>query len=346
MLTADRIVPSPRPDAIGVGADNGNRPIDAAGSFSAADKFPVKLLQNKRCIDECGHILPVHVQLIPTNVCDLRCPFCSCANRKHGHAMPWGEMRELLACMKASGTQSVTITGGGEPCLYPRINDLIEECNRLGIRTGLVSNGSPLSIPRLEAAGATWIRLSFSDDRAVDAAFVSRIEEAVKRVPSDWAFSYVVTDKPNLENIKTILALADRLRFTHVRLVADILRPDTVGDFEELRSELRGSPGEDLAIYQDRKMFTRGTDCCLISLLKPVVDVDGTIYPCCGVQYALVNPSLQMEPAMQMGHWREFFADQDNSRAFDGSTCVKCYYSDYNLALELMTRRLIHREFV
>jgi len=48
-------------------------------SYTAADAFPIKVLKNS--ILQNGKIKPFHIQLYPTNVCNLNCSFCSCANR-------------------------------------------------------------------------------------------------------------------------------------------------------------------------------------------------------------------------------------------------------------------------
>ena len=58
--------------------------IDIKTSYTAADSIPLKLLLDK---DLIGHavahkkLLPIHIQLLPTNRCNLNCKFCSCSAR-------------------------------------------------------------------------------------------------------------------------------------------------------------------------------------------------------------------------------------------------------------------------
>ena len=93
-------------------------------SFTAADTMPVKLLQHPeliRGITEDRIIPPLHVQLIPTNRCNLNCSFCSCAGENRSEEMAWEQAEEVITLLQDQRTEGVTITGGGEPLLYPHL---------------------------------------------------------------------------------------------------------------------------------------------------------------------------------------------------------------------------------
>jgi len=318
---------------------------DRLASYTAASIFPIKLLHNDKIIDEEGRILPFHVQLCPTNRCDLNCSFCSCINRDSDLTIPWEDIQNMLLMFFNLGTRAITITGGGEPLLYPDLNKMIDLAEVLRIKVGLVING--IAIENLKAKGISWIRVSVSDTRQLNAGFFERLTDAIGRVPkADWSFSYVLTRNPQYEKLKKVLAFAQQNHFGHVRIVSDLMDLDQVPAMETVRSVLGATSGEPLALYQGRKEYTVGQEHCLISLLKPSIAADGNVYPCCGVQYALANPSKDFEPSMNMGHWTDFeniFRDQ---RYFDGSVCVRCYYKNYNNTLNMMSTRVQHKEFV
>lgn len=316
--------------------------IDRLASYTAAGCFPTKLLQ--QAVVQKGKIVPYHVQLNPTNACNLRCPFCSCSERERELSVPMSEMMEMIRMFAGLGTRAVTITGGGEPMLYPNLNEMIRTCNGHGIAVGLVTNGTLLG--RLEEQ-PTWVRISFDDLRALDRRFAQTVESAVRWLPeSDWAFSYVLGSKPKIPTIKGVLKLAADNGFTHVRLVSDLLDLEAVPDMQQMQRLLRDANGEPLVIYQGRKQYTAGRTDCLISLAKPVVGADGNLYPCCGTQYAIDPPPRDYAAVMSMGHWREFPAVFNEQRHFDGSICSRCYYDDYNMALGLMTTPVAHGVFI
>ena len=311
-------------------------------AFTSADVFPIKLLSACSYPVRGMRIEPRHLQLNLTNRCNLKCAFCSCANRDRDGEMSYTDASMLLTRFRVLGCRAVTVTGGGEPLLHPQINDIIDKARQLGISVGLVTNG--LALDSLTNGWPSWVRISFSDDRAFNTAFVTTVERAVERIKTDWAISYVLTSKPNWDNLRNAVTMANLLGFTHVRIVSDLLDLDNVPTMDEAAKELGGE--DHIVIYQGRKDFSPGHKNCWISLLKPVVDVDGTVYPCCGVQYAMEQPSGRYDPSMSMGHWDSFSDRTSKQVCFDGSKCVRCYYQCYNELLARMVSVPTHAEFV
>ena len=318
-----------------------------AASYTSASTLPAKVIKHAHMVYEWGKFRPVHVQISPTNVCQLSCSFCSCANRAATEEMPLEQYIKIMGTLAAAGCRAVTITGGGEPTLHAEINRLLLYTESLGLEAGLVTNG--LSLDRVHAESfraLTWARVSFSDDREYSTEFLNAILGAVvKGKGVDWAFSYVVTARPKYRNMAMIIELANQLKFTHVRLVADLLDLDDVPDMAYVRENLRGMGVDDrLVIYQGRKGYTHGAKKCLISLVKPVIDASGGWFPCCGVQYALEQSGLDFEKSMCMG--TDVKAITRGQEAFDGSRCVRCYYDDYNQVLAAMANPVEHGAFL
>lgn len=321
--------------------------VDRTSSYTAAgDGFPVKLLQSHDAIDSRGRIVPLHPQIYPTNACNLDCSFCSCSARDRKLEISWLDTKQILVELFDLGAKALSISGGGEPLLLPHINEMIDLAQGMNMEIGLVTNGSLMSKLKVRDH-PTWIRVSTSDSRDMNGRFWNQLCLAVENYhKTDWAFSYVLTKKPDYTKLRKVLAFAHRHSFTHVRIVSDLTDLNNVPEMDEVKAALAMMPGEHLVIYQGRKAYTKGYKHCLISLLKPVIGPDGGIWPCCGVQYALPKPSNDMEIGMRMGDWTDFRDIMQEQRCFNGSACTRCYYESYNTALDLLTRPIKHKEFV
>jgi hypothetical protein len=164
--------------------------------------------------------------------------------------------------------------------------------------------------------------------------------------PIDWAFSYVVTCAEDAAGVIKALQYANDHRFTHVRVVDDILSGKGFVDAVQRKIKSRGLD-DSKAVYQGRKHYAPGSRRCLVSLLKPNVSADGMLMPCCGVQYAQVEPSRDYTSVMSMGSIADIDSIYQNQNYFDGSICARCYYRSYNDNLNVMwdQRDILHKEF-
>ena len=323
--------------------------INKTSSYTSANIFPVKLLKSMDVPDRFGKIQPIHIQLNPTNVCNLSCSFCSCAKRDKKIELKYEYLKGIMQDAALLGCRAVTITGGGEPLLYPKINELIHFLYNLNIQIGLVTNGTMFE--KLDSGTLkkiTWIRISHTDSRPFDLKYRRYLTGYIlDSAMVDWAFSYVISDKPDFDNICQVVNYANTKQFTHIRIVSDLLDLEHVPDMDLIKETLNnaGVP-DDLVIYQGRKKFVHGRKKCLISLLKPVIGADGNLYPCCGAQYAKDPPPGDYDETMCMGIAADLYEIYQGQRYFDGSQCVRCYYDDYNSLLEQMIEPIEHEEFI
>ena len=293
-------------------------------SYISAEAFPAKLLKILNFQDK-PH--PIHLQFNPTNLCNLNCEFCSCKDVDRNKELSFGEIEREIKKFKELGGLSVTITGGGEPTIHGDIDRIIELMHNLGLKIGMVTNGTLLDrVKNLNLL--TWCRISANNGSW-------RIsEEIIKNIKIDWALSYVFCEntKRTQDEVNGLIEFANRNEnITHLRIVSDIFNPIYIPKFENDRK----------VIYQNRQKYVRGAKKCWISMIKPVLDADGYYYPCCGTQYAKFGMSRKMHEDMRMGT-----TISDIKEPFDGSSCDKCYYWKYNELMEYGFKNYKHTEFV
>lgn len=308
-------------------------------SYTSASTFPAKLLHTKAV--EYNKVIPIHPQIYITNKCNLNCSFCSCSDRQKTLEMKSYEVKDVIDVLADRGAKAITFSGGGEPLLHPKVNEIINYAGSKGIEAGLVSNG--IALNKLEYHdNLTWCRVSSSDRRVP--SYDSILKAVNKNPETDWAFSHVVTARPDIKKIKDLVNFANLYNFTHIRLVSDLHDLDNVPEMQEIKKNLEGID-DSKVIYQGRKDSTRGIEDCYISLLKPVISPEG-IFPCCGAQYAIKNQDRDMVDEMKMGEVKDLADILDNQKHFDGSICDVCFYSDYNSALKKLLNKPEHVNFV
>lgn len=314
----------------------------STSSFTSASAFPTKILNADHIISaQCHKIKPIHIQLNPTNKCNLKCSFCSCANRDKELEMTLKKAIDIIRFFQSIGTRACTITGGGEPLMHPQINEIIKELNDQDIDVGLTTNG--LLLDRLQKnLNIKWCRISCSSTRQVSDIAINAIK-TMKHI--DWAFSLVVEKRKSTKSIVDLVNLANELDVTHVRIVDDIL--DKTSYMSYIKDMLQSEGVDDSkVIYQQRQNHTTGNKQCLISLLKPNIAPDGHIYPCCGIQYARKDTSLDFDEIMydMSDNYENIWSKQ---KFFNGSICDKCFYSNYNDILNMLwDTSLRHSKFV
>jgi organic radical activating enzyme len=312
--------------------------MNARDFTSAEVDIPVKLLQTKYMEDfNKGIFKPIHIQVYPTNSCNLSCSFCSCADRKRGEQIDFDKLKLFVEYWKPD---AVTISGGGEPLLYTKFDKMIDMFKDNNVDIGMATNGY-----LLENYSASlydnfkWIRISLSQISVAN-GLIEKVRPSISEAPKcDWAFSYVCSpDVDRNEKVIKEFYTEFHTKITHMRVVGDILVNDDRVDVLRKRFD----ETYDKIIWQGRNTFGRGNKSCLLSKIKPVLAADNKIYSCCGAQYAIKGKEYSLPPELCLG-------DIDDRTIFDktlnGAICDKCYYNGYNGFLNLFGD-IKHKSFI
>lgn len=304
--------------------------------YTAAGTFPWKLIRAKE--DVVGGrfgIRPVHIQVNPTNRCNGSCPWCFCGNSDRSAELGIEEIESICSCFQGLGTKAVTLSGGGEPTVHPEFRRIVSTCRRHGFSVGLTTNGMAWKAGAIpDASGLEkeidWIRIS-AMDTSVMGPQPEAIENIATQIRVNIGISVTVTEGTRAGLVEEICRIANlHENISHIRFTNDVLNPDDkMLGWYEWYARQRTSKG----IYQYRGVYDRGSPQCLVSKLRPLVDADGLVYPCCGIHYAQGGDySRKMPVELSMGRWDRF----ETAKPFDGRSCRKCYYGEYNLVLAKM----------
>lgn len=305
-------------------------------SYQSACAFPAKLLRYAKNLSQ--EFYPIHLQLIPTNRCNLTCTYCSCGDSDRSLEMSFEFFVEAVDKFIVRGLQAVTITGGGEPLMHPQFDKMVDYLHKRDICLGMSTNGIltkqwPVDMYRK----FDWIRVSFDSHR-------DELPELYWTLEDKYAFSYVHADgAEKTDNFLRLMDMARQGSIAHLRIVSDISG----------KKDLRGlditGPCPSNVIIQDRSISERGQYPCWLALAKPLLNADGLMYTCCCAQYALDSGICLYPKELCLGTIDLFLERYKGSQApFNGEICKICYYGGYNRVLDAIKAQgsLKHTEFI
>ena len=172
---------------------------------STGEKFWRNRPQMESYRDGTGHtIISTHIS--PTSHCNLSCSYCSVAKRNRHYQIKLPVIQDYVLKLKTRGLKAVILTGGGEPLLYPRFNELVWWLKEEGLKVALITNGTVCDlIPAQTWMVFDWVRISLTQEKInlpVNLLFssctvgcsvvyeeglkLSEIEETAKRLKAEY----------------------------------------------------------------------------------------------------------------------------------------------------------------
>lgn len=193
---------------------------------------------------------PIHVRLKPINRCNHRCKYCCYRNESlylsqlfsEKDQIPLNKMKQIIDDFKFIGVKAVTISGGGEPLLYPHLTEMVRRLSKNNIKVAVLTNGSLMNgeIADVLAEEASWVRISMD---AADADSYSKIRKVnLKEFDKVCGNIYEFAKKQNKryqlginfivmrENHKDVyqfLKLMKKLGVNHVKVSESVMSVDT-----------------------------------------------------------------------------------------------------------------------
>ena len=227
---------------------------------------------------------PVTCEIDPSNKCPLDCSFCMYKDflDKDRTDLDWDIYCDLIDSLRIDNCKSITFTGGGEPLMHPKINDMVRVAANWGFQIGLITNAVMLSVldrPELFKfirisldAGSREVYRKVKGKDKFDQV-VKNIKGLMKVIDTEQTtvgLSFVVT-KDNYQDVEAATDLCDELGCSYIQF-----KPDVTDDSYYKR--IMSVNGQ--SIKTDR--YQADTDLpCKIAGLIGVVSANGKVYYCC-----------------------------------------------------------------
>ncbi|MFA5260417.1 MAG: radical SAM protein [Candidatus Omnitrophota bacterium] len=259
---------------------------------------------------------PVYIRIKPINVCIHHCSYCSYHDQNlklhtlfnYKDTLPYEIMTALVEDILEMGVKAVTFSGGGEPLLYPRINEVMPRLLEGGVDLSIITNGQMLKDQSARVlAQAKWVRVSMD---SCDAALYARIRDIpeswfhdvcdnirnfsrIKNPDCELGVNFVVTPD-NAGDAYAMARFVKDLGADHIKMTAmvakdlDVLhapfKAQVIRDIQKAKNDLEDEGFKVINKYEDdfemNTVFQRVYSRCPIQQIVTVVAADAKVYLC------------------------------------------------------------------
>lgn len=117
---------------------------------------------NKLCfyLDRLKSPMPITADIVLTNKCNLKCEYCR--YKKGNDHMPVDLFSEIIDRLMGLDVKGVILTGGGEPMLHERFDEIIKILKDKKMPFGLNTN-----LPKVCNIDAAWVKVSAHNQNSV-----------------------------------------------------------------------------------------------------------------------------------------------------------------------------------
>lgn len=319
--------------------------------------------------------VPVHVQMVLSDLCNQDCGFCAYrmssglsnelfpeGNRKNPNRMiPADKAREIIDDCAAVGVKAIQFTGGGEPTMHPEHLDMFARAQAHGIATALVTNGVRLDATHPAVRAMSWIRVSVDAGSPGTYARIRRVSE--KHWPIVWrhvaqlvehcagtvSVGFVVTE----DNFRELNAAAEMARAAGVAniRVGAVFSADGKAHYRNIEAiresivEAKKRHGDLIVDLFDRRIedLESGSPAdplCGYQYLSTYIGGDLGVYRCCNTAYSRAGKVADLHDA----RFRDLFGQP--LEAFDARLCRFCQFRGQNKVISATQTKPTHAEFV
>ena len=309
---------------------------------------------------------PVYIRIKPTNRCNHNCNYCHYKNAYLDldefcltDEIPHQKMMEIIKDMAAMGVKAVTFSGGGEPLLYPHIEEAMEEILKNNIDLSIITNGSMLEGRKAELlARAKWVRISIESVNDAEYCRIRGIKEhsfeklceniksfaQIKEKTCELGVN-VVVGKENYKELRKMAELMKSLGVNHVKF-APLITTKTREyhkDFQdevtkvlvELQETLTDDDFKIINLYTgdfaDSVVFERQYSKCPIKEFVCVIGANAKVYYCHDKAYLSDGVVCDLRDASFREKW---YSEEVNQKfkTFDAKKVCKqhCVYDSRN----------------
>lgn len=258
---------------------------------------------------------PIYIRIKPTNACNQNCYYCGSKDDNVPEdrvfdkkaMIPWDTMRGIVEDMADMGVKAVTFSGGGEPLVYPYIEETLRLIKEKAIDYSIISNGQALEGKNAALLSeAKWVRISLESACAGTYEGIRRVRTFDKVIQNIREFVHIkspsctvgincVVGKDNYREIYDICGLmkdvgADNIKLSPLRLDGDLgeyhksIRGFVESQIRQAKSDFEKSGFKIIDKYDGdaglEQSYQKPYHRCMIQEIFTVIGADCNVYLC------------------------------------------------------------------
>jgi hypothetical protein len=288
-----------------------------------------------------GTMAPVMLHIAPTNRCNMQCSHCCFSSRNRGMELSKELLTRAIGHASDIGIKAIEYTGGGEPTVYPWINDAIDFASDLGLSQGICTNGWDIAKVN-DWSKFAWVRLSLNAMEYEGGSLrLSRSSDWINN-QTDVSAAFVVSKKTSFQ------AVLAAVRFAEDHKIMLRLAPDCIQSHSEISSLISEMnyllPKSEYAFVSDFNVSTKRPRLCMMHAWKPFLWPDGYLYRCPSSELSTENNRDMLE-RFRLCHVDEMEKFYSGDMFSYVDTCEYCKYSDQNELLADLIEDTKHNDF-
>ena len=233
-------------------------------------------------------VVSTHVS--PEGRCNLTCDYCSVSHRTFHSSIELERVQDYIDALAGRGLKAVILTGGGEPTIYKRFNELGEFVLDRGLELALISNGTQWRrVGDRILANLTWLRISMNRFPKWESKIVVPTDRVGPRTTVGMSLCFS-GDNKDVGFLKKVGEIAEAHRVSYVRVLPDCMLPqaDLLREHAGLRELFASMTGGERFFHQYKIHGAPTQSKCHQSFFRPYLSEElnpdtgtpGTVFPC------------------------------------------------------------------
>lgn len=237
--------------------------------------------------NEHNTIISTHIS--PEGRCNLKCSYCSVANRKVNYRISLERIQKYIIDLKTRGLKAVIITGGGEPTLYPQINELIRWIKLdQQLSVAMITNGTQTHRIHNDVWNLlSWVRVSINTFK--DYKNVIKLPYHLVSNNCIVGCSFVITSYDDIKLLQDVAQVATNCGSQYIRVLPNcLLNENSLLDFHKQLEEALIQLNDQRFFRQNKVFAIPDEEICHQSFFRPYLSEvpwkedgePGSVYPC------------------------------------------------------------------